>query len=81
MSIPRKWHGAHAEKQARNFGDEGTFGDNPIHGQNAGLQSEALLQLARALMERDLVTLIEVDDVREHAVFFLVGKPGNIHSD
>ena len=24
--IARKWHGAHAEKQARNFGDEGALG-------------------------------------------------------
>ena len=40
---PRKWHGAHAEKQARNFGDERAFGDHSLHGQNFGLQSEALL--------------------------------------
>ena len=34
------------------------------------------LQLARALLTRDLVTLIEVDEVREHAGVFLVDKPG-----
>ena len=30
----------------------------------------------RALLTRDLVTLIEVDEVREHAGVFLVEKPG-----
>ena len=34
------------------------------------------LQLARALLKRDLITLIEVDEVREHAGVFLVEKPG-----
>ena len=35
------------------------------------------LQLMRAFLKRDMVTLIEVDEVREHAGVFLVGKPGN----
>ena len=34
------------------------------------------LQLVRALLKRDMVTLIEVDEVREHAGVFLVEKPG-----
>ena len=34
------------------------------------------LQLVRALFKRDMVTLIEVDEVREHAGVFLVDKPG-----
>ena len=33
-------------------------------------------QLVRALLKRDMVTLIEVDEVREHACVFLVEKPG-----
>ena len=34
------------------------------------------LQFVRALLKRDMVTLIEVDEVREHAGVFLVEKPG-----
>ena len=34
------------------------------------------LQLVRALMKRDLVTLIPLEEVREHAGVFLVEKPG-----
>ena len=34
------------------------------------------LQLVRALLKRDMVTLIQVDEVREHAGVFLVEKPG-----
>ena len=34
------------------------------------------LQLARALLKRDLVTLIEVDEVCEHAGGFLVENQG-----
>ena len=34
------------------------------------------LQLVRALLKRDMVTLIEVDEVREHVGVFLVEKPG-----
>ena len=34
------------------------------------------LQVERAFLKRDLVTLIEVDEVREHAGVFLVEKPG-----
>ena len=34
------------------------------------------LQLVRALLKRDMVTLIDVDEVLEHAGVFLVEKPG-----
>ena len=34
------------------------------------------LQLVRALLKRDMVSLTEVDEVREHAGVFLVEKPG-----
>ena len=37
------------------------------------------LQLARALLKRDMVTLIEVDEVREHAGVFLVSNLHFLH--
>ena len=39
------------------------------------------LQLLRAPLKRDLVTLIDVNEVREHAGVFLVEKPGKTHND
>ena len=38
------------------------------------------LQLVRALLKRDMVNLIEADEVRERVGVFLVEKPGNIHN-
>ena len=38
------------------------------------------LQLVRALLKRDMVTLIEVNEVREHAGVFLVENQGTIHN-
>ena len=38
------------------------------------------LQLVRALLKRDLVNLIKVDEVREHAGAFLVESQGKTHS-
>ena len=38
------------------------------------------LQLVRALMKRDMVTLIEVDEVREHAGVSWWRSQGKIHN-
>ena len=38
------------------------------------------LQLVRALLKRDLVTLIDATEVREHAGVFLVEKLGKTHN-
>ena len=39
------------------------------------------VQLVRALLKKDLVTLVEVDEVHEHAEVFLVENRGQTHSD
>ena len=77
----KKWYGAHAEKQARYFGDEGTFGNNPPLPSHHMYKTLAFnrwryVQLVRALLKKDLVTLVEVDEVREHAEVFMVEKTG-----
>ena len=52
------------------------LGITPYMDKTLACNRRRYLQLVRALMKRDLVTLIEVDEVREHARVFLVEKPG-----
>ena len=73
--MSRKWHGAHAEKQARNYGDERRLGIIPYRDRTLASNRMRYLQLVRAL-KRDMVNLIEADEVRERVGVFLVDKPG-----
>ena len=52
------------------------FGNTPLHGQNFGLQSEALRETCTNPFEKGSGHSVQVDEVRKHDEVFLVEKPG-----
>ena len=57
--------GVHAEKQARNFGDERAFGVSYMARTFASNRRRHLQLVASSLKKSDMVNLIQVDEVRE----------------
>ena len=54
--------------------------DHPLHGQTLASNRRRYVQIVRALLKRDMVNLIEADEVRERVGVFLVEKQGRIHN-
>ena len=55
---------------------EERLGITPYMDKTLTFNRRRYVQFVRALLTKDLVTLIQVDEVREHAQIFLVEKPG-----